>query len=198
MCENSISFFSRFCMHQYQILLDAILQALILCLLLFKNILSFLNLLSQAVGLTWIIALGSSPSKLISSRLIPLKIYTKNNHFIWHYQNLQKKSRSSLALKELQSFSIILLVRNQSRTIFNADRKSSTAFTHIFWVFYLSWQCFSMKGSLETTLLHISLVLYWSKTELNTKDKYQQFYHIYIFLILALRNKLHYRRRYYL
>ena len=50
----------------------------------------------------------------------------------------------------------MLLVTKQTGTSFNAGRKSLTALSHIPWVLYLPRQYFSVKGSLDTALLHIS------------------------------------------
>ena len=40
----------------------------------------------------------------------------------------------------------------------------------LFWVMHLSGQCTIKKGYKETTMPHISLVLYWSGIESNTKE----------------------------
>ena len=65
----------------------------------------------------------------------------------------------------LSRFSIVLLVTNQAGKNFNAGIQRSIALSHIFSVLYLSWQCFNIKGSLETSLSDKSWVMYQSGTE---------------------------------
>ena len=73
---------------------------------------------------------------------------------------------SSSENKSSVSYLIILLVTNQSRTNFNVGRKALTAFSHFLFYIYQG-----INGSLETTLSHISWLLYWSGTESNTKGQ---------------------------
>ena len=63
-----------------------------------------------------------------------------------------KQSILSPAYKAIRSYLIILFVTNQSRINFNTGRKSSTAFLHISWVLYLSWQYFNLNKSWKMIL----------------------------------------------
>ena len=49
--------------------------------------------------------------------------------------------------------------------------KDSTALSHIFWVFCLLGQYFSIRVSSETALSHSPCVIYWSGTESNTNGQ---------------------------
>ena len=86
----------------------------------------FLFLLNQATSLTWLIVSGSQSTKLSSSRLTLLKfILLRSISLIKNVtisESVSSKIIPSLGKTAWFSFSIALLVANQSGTNFNASR----------------------------------------------------------------------------
>ena len=104
-----------------------------------------------------------------------IKIYTKNTVFVTRECEVTrifiKKSISLSWNKALWSFFIIVFVTNQSRTNFNAGRISSKSLSHIFGVFYLSRQNFSIRNSLIThffSLISIRNKIKYKMTSINS------------------------------
>ena len=93
----------------------------------------------------------------------------------------------------LSSFSIILLVKNQSGTNFNAGRKASTASSQISWVLYLPRQYFSINFFFWKQLYHAFLSHIFITNRIKYKRTSMNSFMKHFLSLMAFKNQLHCR-----
>ena len=88
---------------------------------------------------------------------------------MWHYQIFINKDYINIKKYSNIKFFNYFFLTNQSGTNFNVSKKTSTALSHVSWVFYLTRQYFSTQELMKLALSHISRVSHWSGKEPDIK-----------------------------
>ena len=102
-----------------------------------------------------------------------IKISIKNTHFFTNKYGVTrifiKVEYIFICIQSIKIFFNHFIVTKESGISFNAARESSTASSHNSWVLKIIRSIYYKKESSETTLSHISWVLYWPGIESNKK-----------------------------
>ena len=190
---DSTSYFSSFDMHLPHALVGCQATGINSLSIIFTHLFCCLYFLYQVVINNFRIA----TVKIIIIKINIIKICTINDCIIAKECNNIRlyitKDYIIIRNTALSSFSIILFVKNQTGTNFNAGRKASTASSQISWILYLPRQYFSIKFFFWKQLYHEFLSHIFVTNRIKYKRTSINSFMKHFLSLMAFKNQLHCR-----